>query len=112
MRRRAVQQYSGRHALRLRLNELGYTIADDDFNVLSYRSNVVLRWEWRPGSTLFVIWQQNRSSYCTDAFESAECHRPPNSIGSAPGVGSVVDARTAPGDNFFAIKATYWLSLH
>ncbi len=88
------------------------TISDDDFNVLSYRSNLVLRWEWRPGSTLFVIWQQNRSSYCTDAYASGQCHRPPESLGSAPGPGSVVDARTAPGDNFFAIKATYWLSLH
>ena len=31
-----------------------------DFNVLSFRSNMVLRWEWRPGSTAYVVWQQNR----------------------------------------------------
>jgi hypothetical protein len=28
-----------------------------DFNTRSFRSNAVLRWEWRPGSTLFVVWQ-------------------------------------------------------
>jgi hypothetical protein len=31
-----------------------------DFNRLSFRSNLVLRWEWRPGSTAFLIWQQRR----------------------------------------------------
>ena len=39
-----------------------FTIGNDDFNVLSFRSNVVLRWEWRPGSTIFVVWQQERLS--------------------------------------------------
>ena len=31
-----------------------------DFNVLSFRTTNVLRWEYRPGSTLFVVWQQGR----------------------------------------------------
>jgi hypothetical protein len=31
-----------------------------DFNVLSFRTTNVLRWEYRPGSTLFVVWQQAR----------------------------------------------------
>ena len=35
-----------------------FTLRNRDFNSLSFRSNVVLRWEWRPGSTLFVVWQQ------------------------------------------------------
>ena len=41
----------------------GSTIAlrNRDFNTLSFRSNVVLRWEWRTGSTLYVVWQQDRS---------------------------------------------------
>ena len=38
-----------------------FTLRNRDFNTLSFRSNVVLRWEWRPGSTLYVVWQQNRS---------------------------------------------------
>ena len=34
-----------------------------DFNTLSFRSNVVLRWEWRAGSTLYVVWQQDRAGF-------------------------------------------------
>src|SRR5205085_12500412 len=35
---------------------------DPAFNVKDFRSNVVLRWEYRPGSTLFVVWSQGRHS--------------------------------------------------
>ena len=31
-----------------------------DFNYRSFRTTNVLRWEYRPGSTLFVVWQQGR----------------------------------------------------
>jgi hypothetical protein len=33
---------------------------DEDFSVLSFRTTNVLRWEFKPGSTLFVVWQQSR----------------------------------------------------
>ena len=33
---------------------------NDDFNVVSFRTTNVLRWEYRPGSALFVVWQQGR----------------------------------------------------
>ena len=33
---------------------------DPDFNVRQFRSNAVLRWEYRPGSTLYVVWSQGR----------------------------------------------------
>jgi len=32
-----------------------------DFSLNSFQSNVVLRWEYRPGSTLFLVWSQARS---------------------------------------------------
>jgi hypothetical protein len=72
-----------------------FTLDNPDFNVLSYRSNVVLRWEWQPGSTLYLVWQQNRSA--------AEA------IGDPVGMGSLLDARTEPGENVLALKVTYWL---
>jgi hypothetical protein len=34
---------------------------DPDFTILSLRSTVVLQWEFRPGSKLFAVWQQDRS---------------------------------------------------
>ncbi len=39
-----------------------FSIAKPDFNIRSLRGNAVLRWEFRPGSTLFLVWQQNRES--------------------------------------------------
>ena len=72
-----------------------FAFSSSDFNVLSFRSNLVLRWEWAAGSTLFVIWQQNRSSLLP--------------IGDLVNPGSLWDATTAPGDNFFALKLSYWL---
>jgi hypothetical protein len=40
-----------------------FDYADDpDFNVKSFRTTNVLRWEYKPGSTLFVVWQQAREN--------------------------------------------------
>ena len=74
-----------------------FTIRDPDFNVRSFRSNVVLRWEWRPGSTLFLVWQQDRSGQ----------GRP----GRMARPGDLWRTLDSSGNNFFAIKATYWLPL-
>jgi hypothetical protein len=66
-----------------------------DFNVRSLRSNLVLRWEWRPGSTLYVVWQQDRSSS--------------SSLGDLVKPLSLFDGIAASGNNFLAIKLSYWL---
>lgn len=73
-----------------------FTLSNRDFNVRSFRSNVVLRWEWRPGSTLFVVWQQNRASSVAE--------------GEHVGVNDLFGSLSAPGDNILAIKTTVWLS--
>jgi hypothetical protein len=40
-----------------------FAYADDpNFNVKSFRTTNVLRWEYKPGSTLFVVWQQAREN--------------------------------------------------
>jgi hypothetical protein len=74
-----------------------FTLPDNDFNVLSFRSNAVMRWEWRPGSTLFVVWQQDR-------YAEASAGRP-------VGLGDLGDTFRADGDNYLALKLTYWLPL-
>lgn len=40
-----------------------YTFGMPDFNVKEFLSNLVLRWEYRPGSTVYLVWSQNRSAY-------------------------------------------------
>jgi hypothetical protein len=89
-----------------------FALPNDDFNVLSYRSNAVLRWEYRPGSTLFLIWQQNRNSFCSGGYESDTCYQSDVAPGGGIRAGDLWDTRTVPGDNVFVIKATYWLSIH
>ncbi|HEX9893859.1 MAG TPA: DUF5916 domain-containing protein [Gemmatimonadales bacterium] len=37
-----------------------FTFPVPDFDIRSLRSNLVLRWEWMPGSTAFLVWQQDR----------------------------------------------------
>lgn len=72
-----------------------FGISNRDFDVLSFRSNLVLRWEWRPGSSLFVVWQQNRSQS--------------DDAGRLVGADDLTDALTADGVNVLAVKFSYWL---
>ncbi len=72
-----------------------FALNNADFNVRSFRSNVVLRWEWRPGSTFFVVWQQDRSSVRARGDQV----RPADLFASF----------SAPGDNIFAVKTTLWI---
>src|SRR5262249_55853082 len=37
-----------------------FSITEPDYTVVSLRSTAVLRWEFRPGSTLYLVWQQSR----------------------------------------------------
>jgi hypothetical protein len=73
-----------------------FQIENQDFNVRSLRSNVVLRWEWRPGSALFLVWQQDQAA--DRPFARA---RPAD----------LWDAFSTRGDSFFAVKVSYWIPL-
>jgi hypothetical protein len=75
-----------------------FTLRNRDFNTLSFRSNVVLRWEWRTGSTLYVVWQQDRAGT--------------EMIGSRVNLGDAFRSTTAPGANIFLIKTSFWIPVH
>ena len=80
-----------------RVGESIFTLRARDFNTLSFRSNVVLRWEWRAGSTLYLVWQQNRSAS--------------EVLGSYVSAADMFRSLTAPGSNFFIVKTSFWLHL-
>jgi hypothetical protein len=40
---------------------IDYKIFNPDFNFVEFRSNMVVRWEYIPGSTLFLVWNQGKS---------------------------------------------------
>lgn len=67
-----------------------------DFNVRSLQVNAVLRWEYRPGSALFVVWAHDRSGFGSSPFDLG---------GDLRALGSL------PGRNVFQVKATYWFGL-
>ena len=74
-----------------------FTLSDRNFNSLSFRSNLVFRWELRPGSTLFLVWQQNLSQFSND--------------GKFVGAGDLFDTFGSPGSNVLAVKMSYWLPM-
>jgi hypothetical protein len=43
-----------------------YYFLNPDFNYKSFKSNLVLRWEFVPGSNLYLVWSQNRNDYDPD----------------------------------------------
>ncbi len=43
-----------------------YTFDKPDFNVKVFLSNMVVRWEYQPGSTLYLVWSQTRNSSVSD----------------------------------------------
>ena len=50
-----------------------FIIANPDFNLKSLRLNTILRWEWRPGSTLYFVWTESRRD---DAHPGEFAYRP------------------------------------
>ena len=67
------------------------------FNVKSFRSNVVFRWEYRPSSTLFVVWSQGRE-------QDAPVRGDRSFWGD---IGDLFDQRAA---DVFLVKVSYWLN--
>ena len=67
------------------------------FNFKQYNSNLVVRWEYRPGSTLFLVWTQGRID-------------PEGAEGTRSLMGDFRRLFDAHPDNTFLIKASYWLS--
>jgi hypothetical protein len=45
---------------------MDYSFGKPDFNVKEFLSNMVVRWEYRPGSTVFLVWSQTRSGFEND----------------------------------------------
>src|SRR5206468_3677069 len=75
-----------------------FQFSNPDSRVRSFRSNAVLRWEYRPGSTLFFVWSQSRSVNLLD---------PTLDLGHYLGHEMFLD----PPTNVLLVKFNYWLSL-
>jgi hypothetical protein len=72
------------------------TLDDPDFAVRTLQSNAVLRWEYRPGSALFLVWAQDRDH--EDSAADVAMGRQARALWRTPGT------------NVFLIKASYWIT--
>ena len=72
-----------------------FSFDDPNFTFRSLRGTAVLRWEYRPGSTVYFVWTQQRSG--NDSFGNLDFRRDSRALlGDRP-------------DNVFLVKATYWV---
>jgi len=74
-----------------------YSFGNPNFNFRQFRSNLVIRWEYLPGSTLYLVWSQGKTSTDTNGMFS---------YGN-----DVKDLFRVMGQNVFLIKLSYWFNL-
>jgi hypothetical protein len=74
-----------------------FSFANPDLSERSLRGNAVFRWEFRPGSVLFVAWSHTRASDA--AFGDLRLGRDYDAL------------RATRPDNVFLVKATWWKPL-
>ncbi|MGH7617000.1 MAG: DUF5916 domain-containing protein, partial [Gemmatimonadaceae bacterium] len=67
------------------------------FNFKEFQSNLVFRWEYKPGSTLFVVWNEGRQGYASEE-------------GDRSFQGDVRDLMRLHPANTFLVKLSYWLN--
>ena len=68
-----------------------------DFNYRAFRTTNVLRWEYKPGSALFLVWQQGKSD--SEGYGDFNFSRDFRGVFSAPS------------HNVFLVKFSYWLNM-
>ena len=72
-----------------------FNISNPDFNYKALVGNAVLRWEFKPGSTLYLVWTRNGNNF--------------NNPGEFQLFRDLNDLMGVTTDNVFAIKVTYWM---
>ena len=74
-----------------------YSFDDPDFDFYQFRSNMVFRWEFKPGSQIYLVWSNERTNYIN------------------PGSSDLTDTKKrlseAYPNNIFLIKLNYWFSI-
>jgi len=75
------------------------SVTDDPggFNFKAFQSNMVFRWEYNPGSTLFLVWNEGRQGY--NGLEGTQDFQ-----------GDVRDLFRLHPANTFLVKVSYWLN--
>jgi hypothetical protein len=80
----------------------GFDAADFDFSYSAVNLNAVYRWEYRPGSALYLVWAHSRSSYEERGSFSGQ----PGAFRSDIRTGALFHNEP---ENRFLAKLTYWI---
>ena len=67
------------------------------FNFLSLRSNFIIKWEYRPGSAMFLVWQQQRDHYAV-TNSNFDLNRGFGQLGKSDAINTIL------------LKVAYWFS--
>ena len=67
------------------------------FNFLSLRSNFIIKWEYRPGSAMFFVWQQQRDHYAV-TNSNLDLKRGFDQLGKSDAINTIM------------FKIAYWFS--
>lgn len=72
-----------------------YSFSNPDFSFREFRSNLVARWEYRPGSTLYLVWENNRRSQDNVYYASVD--------------DNLDELYSVSPTNIFMVKLSFWL---
>ena len=89
-----AEEYEARYAL---FPDTSVTNNPGGFNFKAFQSNLVYRWEYRPGSTLFVVWNQGRQGFLGER-------------GTEDFGGDIRELMKLHPSNVFLVKMSYWLN--
>jgi len=74
-----------------------FTISDPNFNIKSVRGNIILRWEFLPGSAMFFVWTHQKFN-----------DQNPGDFNFRRDIGTFTKGNA---DNIFLVKVNYWLNM-
>jgi hypothetical protein len=74
-----------------------YSVENPDFSFSQFRSNLVAKWEYKPGSSVYFVWSNERTRYLQP--------------GNADFASTLGGLKAAFPNNLFLIKVNYWLNL-
>jgi hypothetical protein len=78
-------------------NSDDFSFGNPDFNFRQFRSNLVIRWEYLPGSTVYLVWSQGRTSTDSNGMFSYG--------------GDMKDLFGIKPHNVFLLKFSYWFAM-
>jgi hypothetical protein len=78
-------------------SSMNYSFSNPDFNFYQFRSNLVLRWEYSPGSQIYLVWSQDRTNYIQPGNYSVNT--------------ALSNLKNIYPNNIFLLKYNYWFTI-